>query len=137
MRNTLRTAVVATTAAGLICTAGGVAFADDCFNASRSATGSTAAAAHSSNWWSLSEMLTQFIGLSPDQVAAVMQVVNNDPRIPSNLTLFFMPSQSGHVFELAQGQPLRLSVNGKGIDHSDDYPGLWDALNEDLETALS
>ena len=136
MRKTLRLTVVAAAMTGVLTASAGAAFADDCFNASRSAQGDVSAAAHSSNWWSVGEMLTAFLGLTPDQVNQVLAVVNADPRIPHNLTMFIMPSQGGQVFELAQNAPPPLMVNGKGIDHSDAYPDIWPALFQDIATAL-
>lgn len=136
MRKTLRLTVVATALTGALAASAGAAFADDCFNASRSAQGNISAAANSANWWSVSEMLTVFLGLSPDQVNQVLAVVNADPRIPQNLTIFITPSQSGQVFELAQNAPLPLMVNGKGIDHSGDYPAIWSALFEDVASVV-
>jgi len=136
MRKTIRLTVVSAIAAGALTASAGAAFADDCFNASRSAQGNTSAAAHSSNWWSVGEMLTNFLGLTPDQVAQVLAVVNKDPRIPQNLTIFIMPSQGGQAFELAQNAPAPLMVNGKGIDHSDDYPAIWSSLFEDIASVI-
>jgi hypothetical protein len=125
-------AVVLTTATTLGATAG-AANAYDCFNASRSAQGNTSAA-NSGNWWSVPEILTALAGLSPDQVTAAMAVINQDPRVPANFTVFLNPA---HVGELATKMRDDLATNGKGIDHSDDYPTpVFDALIEDVFTAL-
>ena len=136
MRKTIRLTVVSAVLAGALTASAGAAFADDCFNASRSTQGNTSAATHSSNWWSIGEMLSTFLGLAPDQVSQVLAVVNNDPRIPQNLTVFITPSKSGQVFELAHNAPLPLMVNGRGIDHSDDYPAIWSSLFEDVASVV-
>ena len=136
MRKTIRLTVVSAVLTGALSASAGAAFADDCFNASRSAQGNTSAAAHSSNWWSVGEMLSTVLGLTPDQVNKVLAVVNNDPRIPQNLTMFITPSNSGQVFELAQNAPLPLMVNGKGIDHSDAYPAIWPSLFQDIDSVV-
>lgn len=137
MRKTTRTMFVATAVAGVVAVTGGTAFADDCFNASRSATGNVSAANHSANWYSVAELVQAFIpGVTADQVQAIVQVVNADPRVPANLTLFLVPSQSGNVFELAQNMPTRLATNGVGIDHSDQYPDIWNALMQDIGSVL-
>lgn len=134
---TTRTVFIATAVAGVVAVSSGTALADDCFNASRSATGNVSAANNSANWYSVAELLYAFVpGVTADQVQAIVRVVNADPRVPANLTLFLVPSQSGRVFELAQNMPTRLATNGKGIDHSDDYPNIWNALMEDIGSVL-
>ena len=126
-------AVAITTATTLGATAG-AANAYDCFNASRSTTGSASAGANSGNWWTIDEMLPIFLGLTPDQVAQVDAVVATDPRIPANFTVFLNPAHEG---ELATHMREDLATNGKGIDHSDDYPTpVFNALIEDVFIAL-
>ena len=108
------------------------AFANDCYNASRSAQGNAQAGAHSPNWWSIPEFLSaQGCVADAQQLAAVMSVVNADPNVPAGFTMYFNPTQP---HELASGTSLANSVNGKGIDHSDDN-GVLNALIGDLATA--
>ena len=110
------------------------ALAYDCFNASRSAQGDTAAATSSPVWWSVAEFLSEAVGLSPDQVAAVMPVINADPRVPANFTIFYNPN---HVMELASHMRADLAANGVGIDHSDDYlTPVFDAIVQDVLSVL-
>jgi len=110
------------------------AFAYDCFNASRSGQGNSAAAANSSNWWSVPEFLAGPVGLSADQIAAIMPVINADSRIPANFTVFY---NEHHVMELAQHMRDELATNGKGIDHSDDYSTpVFAAIAEDVISVL-
>jgi hypothetical protein len=110
------------------------AYAFDCFNASRSAQGDTAAASSSPKWWSVPEFLSVAVGLNPDQVAAVMPLIDSDPRVPANFTIFYTPN---HPMELASHMPAALAVNGRGIDHSDDYPTpVFDAIMSDVSSVL-
>jgi hypothetical protein len=103
-------------------------------NARRSATGNTSAASDSGNWWSIPEILVTLGGLSGPQVAQVMPVVLDDPRIPDNLTVFYNPHHPG---ELAHHISEPIATNGKGIDHSDGYrTRVFDALFEDVGIAL-
>ena len=96
----------------------GPAFAEDCFNASRSGQGNTAAADHAGTWWSVPELLAVLGGLSPSQIAQVMPVIENDPRIPTGFTVFYNPAHPG---ELASKVAAARATDGRGIDHSDDY----------------
>jgi len=108
--------------------AAGPASAYDCFNASRSGQGNTAAAT-SKNWFSVPEFLA-FVGLTPDQVAAAMPVIEADPRVPAGFTVFF---NDRHISELATKMREDLAANGRGIDHSDDYgTPVFDAIFEDV-----
>ncbi|HET6817282.1 MAG TPA: hypothetical protein VFH66_08685 [Mycobacteriales bacterium] len=134
MRMPVKLAAVAVTTVTALGATAGAANAYDCFNASRSAQGDVSAAANSGNWWSVPEILSALAGLSPDQVDQVMAVVNQDPRVPANFTVFLNPA---HVGELATNMRADLATNGKGIDHSDDYPTpVFDALIEDVFIGL-
>jgi len=129
-RKVLLTGAIAT---GILGTAAVPAFANDCYNASRSVQGDTQAAANSPNWWSIPEFVTTMGCVSGDQeLAALMTVVNADPNIPAGFTMYFNPT-SPH--ELASGEPLANAVNGTGIDHSDDT-GVLNALITDLAIAV-
>lgn len=109
------------------------AFANDCYNASRSLQGNTQAATNSPNWWSIPEFVTAMGCVSSAQeLAAFMTVVNADPAIPTGFTMYFNPT---HPHELASGEPLANAVNGTGIDHSDDN-GVLNAIITDLATAV-
>lgn len=112
------------------------AFAQDCFNASRSATGNTTTAAHSGNWWSVRELLADpAVGnLTSDQVDRVMVVIDADARIPANFTVFYNPAHPG---ELASRMNPKNATNGAGIDHSDDYATpVFAAIFQDIAIAL-
>jgi hypothetical protein len=112
------------------------AFAQDCFNASRSATGNTTAASNSGNWWSIRELLADpDVGnLTPDQVDRAMVVIDTDPRIPANFTVFYNPTHPG---ELASRMNPKNAANGHGIDHSDDYTTpVFAAIFQDVAIAL-
>jgi hypothetical protein len=130
MRKTLKATLVAAAVAGTVASSAGVAFADDCFNASRSTTGNTSAATHSRNWIGIDELIGYF-PLTPQQAATASTIVHADSRIPSDWTLFLVPSKGGNIYELAQNAPARLATNGKGIDHSDDL-GYFEAFIGDL-----
>lgn len=120
-------------AAALIAGTAAPAFAYDCYNASRSGQGNTASA-KSANWWSVPEFLAGPVGLSADQVAAVMPVIKADPRVPANFTVFF---NEHHIMELAEHMRDDLATNGKGIDHSDDYDTpVFAAIAEDAMSVL-
>jgi hypothetical protein len=111
------------------------ALAEDCFNASRSAQGNTAAAANAGTWWDVPEILAELAGLSDAQITQVMPVINADPRIPANFTVFYNPAHPG---ELAHNMPDSLATNGRGIDHSDDYnTPVFQAIFQDVAIALS
>jgi len=108
------------------------ASAYDCFNTSRSSQGNTGAST-SKNWYSVPEFLT-FVGLTPDQIAAAMPVIEADPRVPDGFTVFF---NWQHVSELATKMREDLATNGKGIDHSDDYETpVFDAIFEDVMSVV-
>lgn len=108
------------------------ASAYDCFNTSRSSQGNTGAST-SKNWYSVPEFLT-FVGLTPDQIAAAMPVIEADPRVPDGFTVFF---NWQHVSELASKMREDLATNGKGIDHSDDYETpVFDAIFEDVMSVV-
>jgi len=108
------------------------ASAYDCFNTSRSSQGNTGAST-SKNWYSVPEFLT-FVGLTPDQIAAAMTVIEADPRVPDGFTVFF---NWQHVSELATHMREDLATNGKGIDHSDDYETpVFDAIFEDVMSVV-
>jgi hypothetical protein len=111
------------------------ALAYDCFNASRSAQGSVAAASNAGTWWDVPEILAELGGLSDEQIAKVMPVINADPRVPADFTVFFNPAHPG---ELAAKMNPKNATDGKGIDHSDDYEtAVFDAIFEDVAIALS
>ena len=127
---TLTTAALA--AASLMLAA--PALAEDCFNASRSAQGNTAAATNAGTWWSIPEILANLAGLTDLQIAKAMPLIDADPRIPANFTVFYNPAHPG---ELAPNTPTSLATNGQGIDHSDDYSTpIFQAIFEDVATAL-
>jgi len=110
------------------------ATAQDCFNASRSGQGNTAAAG-AGTWWSVPEILAELGGLTPVQVAKAMPVIAADPRVPVNFTVFYNPAHPG---ELASKMPDANAVNGHGIDHSDDYvTPVFAAIFQDVAIALS
>lgn len=109
----------------------GVAHAYDCFNASRSTKGA-AGASNSQVWVTIPKFLAMG-GMPQDAIDAVMVVVNNDPRIPANFAVYLNPH---HISELATNMPERLATNGKGIDHADDYPEIFSAIDEDIAIAL-
>jgi hypothetical protein len=109
------------------------AFGYDCFNGSRSGQGNTQSAA-APTWWSVPEFLA-VVGFTPDQIAAVLPVVQADPRIPAGFTVFY---NDHHDMELAQHMREDLAVNGVGIEHSDDYTTpVFAALFEDVMSVLS
>ncbi len=111
----------------------GPAAAQDCYNASRSGTGNTAAST-SRNWWSVPEFLAEVGGLTSAQIALVMPVINADPRVPANFTVFYNPAHPG---ELASSMPDANATNGKGIDHSDDYSTpVFAAIFQDVASVL-
>ncbi len=129
-----RTVAVAAVALGVTLSTAATAFAEDCYNASRSSTGNTAAAANSGVWWSVPEVLADLGGLTPDQIAKVMVVVNADPRVPANFTVFYNPAHPG---ELASKMNPKNASNGKGIDHSDDAATpVLAAIFQDVAVAL-
>ena len=135
MRTVTRTLVVTTAAAAFGIAAVSPAVAEDCFNASRSSQGNTAAADGSRNWWSVPEFLSVEAGLTPAQVGAAMAVISKDPRVPTGFTVFYNPVHPG---ELAGSANSKVVANGKGIDHSDDYSTpVFAALFEDVGIALS
>ena len=117
MRFSAKVGAVAAATTAVVAMSSGVANAYDCFNASRSATGDATAAANSGNWWSVSEFLG-VVGFTPDQIATALPVINADPRVPANFTIYFNPN---HPMELATNMPTSNATNGKGIDHSNDY----------------
>jgi hypothetical protein len=123
-------------AAAVIALASAVpAMAEDCFNASRSAQGSTSAAASSGVWWSVPEFLAVVGHFSPEQIATIMPVVDADPRVPADFTVFYNPQHPG---ELASGMPATNATDGKGIDHSNDYTTpVFAAIFQDAAIALS
>jgi hypothetical protein len=111
------------------------ALAQDCFNASRSTQGNTAAASNAGTWWDVPEILSDLAGLTDSQIATVLPVINADSRIPANFTVFYNPAHPG---ELARSMPERNATNGQGIDHSDDYSTpVFQAIFEDVTIALS
>jgi hypothetical protein len=113
--------------------AAGPASAYDCFNASRSSQGNTAAAT-SKNWYSVPEFLS-FVGLTQDQIDAAMPVIEADPRVPDEFTVFF---NWQHVSELAAKMRDDLATNGHGIDHSDDYgTPVFDAIFDDVMSVIA
>jgi hypothetical protein len=132
MNRIARTLVAVTVPLAIGVAASGPASAYDCFNASRSSQGD-AGASSSKNWYSVPEFLS-FVGLTQDQIDAVMPVIEADPRVPAHFTVFF---NWQHVSELAAGMREALATNGKGIDHSDDYgTPVFDALFEDVTGVL-
>lgn len=132
----IRKIVVASTlvAAGTVAFAA-PAFADNCFNASRSAQGDTSAATNAGTWWDVPEILTELAGLSPAQIETVMPVIEGDPRVPANFTVFYNPAHPG---ELAASMNPKNATDGTGIDHSEDYSTpVFGAIFEDVASALS
>ena len=115
------------------------AFAYDCYNASRSATGASNAAAGAQSWLSIPEALRLFMGADDATVDAVMAVVAEDPRVPTNFVIFLNPHHEGELAsrmnDAVKHDGTTLPTNGKGIDHSEDN-GVLDALMEDIGIAL-
>lgn len=120
-------------AGALVFTAAAPAMALDCYNASRSAQGSTQAAAHSGKWVSISEFLAME-GLPQPLIDQVMTVVNADPRVPAGFATFMPNPKSGRE-ELAQPAPEKVVTDLKGIDHSDD-DGVLAAVIQDVGSVL-
>jgi hypothetical protein len=132
MNRIARSLIALTVPLALGVAAAAPASAYDCFNTSRSSQGNTGAST-SKNWYSVPEFLT-FVGLTPDQIAAAMPVIEADPRVPDGFTVFF---NWQHVSELATHMREDLASNGKGIDHSDDYETpVFDAIFEDVMSVL-
>ena len=130
---TFRKLIVTGALAATVLGAAAPAFANDCYNASRSPQGDTQAAANSGNWWSIPEFVTAFGCVSSDQqLSALMTLVNQDPQIPAGFTMYF---NAVHPHELASGMVAANAVNGNGIDHSDDS-GVLNALIGDLAAAV-
>lgn len=125
------TGAIAVTAALAIATP---AMAEDCYNASRSAQGSTGAA-NAGTWWTVPELLAELGGLDAGQIAKVMPVIDADARIPANFTVFYNPAHPG---ELAASMNPKNAANHKGIDHSDDYDTpVFAAIFQDVAIGLS
>ena len=104
------------------------ASAYDCYNASRSGQGNTGAST-SKNWYSVPEFLS-LVGLTQGQIDAAMPVVEADPRVPDDFTVFF---NWQHVSEIAAKMRDDLATDGRGIDHSDDYgTPVFEAIFEDV-----
>ena len=132
MNRIARTLVALTVPLALGVAAAGPASAYDCYNASRSGQG-TAGASTSKNWYSVPEFLS-FVGLTQDQIDAAMPVIEADPRVPDNFTVFF---NWQHVSEIAAKMRDDLATNGRGIDHSDDYETpVFDAIFEDVMSVI-
>ena len=129
MHRSTRLLAGAALSGALVLAAATPAMAFDCYNASRSSTGGTQAAAHSDSWVSIPEALRAFVGLNDAQIAQVMDVVNKDSRIPKGFAIF------NKDFELAHAAPTKVTTNYKGIDHSDDN-GVLNAIMEDVGIAL-
>lgn len=125
-------------AGALVLGAAAPAMAQDCFNASRSGQGDASAAAHSSNWYSVSEFLhivTAGTPITEAQIAHAVDVISADPRVPANFTVFY---NTAHPGELASKIKEALATNGKGVDHSDDYGSpVIPVIIEDLFASLA
>jgi hypothetical protein len=64
-----------------------------------------------------------------------MPVIDADPRVPADFTVFYNPQHPG---ELASGMPAANATDGKGIDHSNDYSTpVFAAIFQDAAIALS
>lgn len=134
MNRTTRTVLAVGAGVLTVAASSAPALAEDCFNASRSTAGNTGAA-HAGTWWSIPEALHELLGLTPDQVTKAMAVINADSRVPAGFTVFYNPAHPG---ELASGMPAQLAVNGRGIDHSDDYSdSVLQVIVEDAFTAIA
>ena len=132
MNRTARIVVALAVPVALGVAAAAPASAYDCFNASRASQGNASASTWR-NWWSTPEFLAM-AGLSPDQVAAAMDLIEADPRVPEGFTVFFNPQ---HESELAAKARDLLATNGRGIDHSDDYgTPVFEAIFEDALSVL-
>jgi hypothetical protein len=130
MKTKLFAAVAITLAGATLATP---AFADNCYNASRSTAGNQAAAS-AGTWWDVPEILAELGGLTPEQIAVVMPVIEADARVPASFTVFYNPAHPG---ELAAKMPEQLATNGRGIDHSEDYEtAVFGAIFEDVAIAL-
>ena len=127
MRLGRRLATVGAGGLAMVVLAAGPAFAHECFNASRSDQGNTAAAAHSKAWApvSLHTILTVFIGVDAD-VAACVEEHADEFGIPSSF-VFGDKQAQGQGGVIAENNPNMsakgLSSNGKGIDHAEDAYG--------------
>lgn len=132
MNRTTRILVAVTVPLALGVAAAAPASAYDCFNASRSGQGN-AGASTSKNWYSVPEFLA-FVGLTQDQIDAAMPVIEADPRVPDDFTVFL---NWQHVSELATRMRDDLAADGRGIDHSDDYgTPVFEAVFEDVLTVI-
>jgi hypothetical protein len=132
MNRIARTLIAVTVPLALGVAVAGPASAYDCYNASRSSQGNTGAST-SRNWWSVAEFLAM-AGLTPDQVAAALPVIEADPRVPDGFTVFFNPQ---HISELAAEARDLVTTDGRGIDHSDDYgTPVFEAIIEDALSVM-
>jgi len=108
-------------AAALTVTAGGTAFAHECFNASRSAQGNASAGANSSAWQlvTLHTILTEFIGL-PADVAACVEAKAPAAGVPDSFVLGGKQSHSNGVIAVNNKNMVDkgLATDGKGIDQA-------------------
>lgn len=107
--------------AALTMTAGGTAWAHECFNASRSAQGNASAGAHSAAWQvvTLHTILTDFIGLPPD-LAACVEAKAPAAGVPDSFVFGGKQSASNGVIALNNTNMVDkgLATNGRGIDHA-------------------
>jgi hypothetical protein len=111
----------------LTITAGGSAWAHECFVANRSAQGNAAVGAHSAAWdeVSLNTIVTVFLGQS-DAVAACVEAAAPGAGLPSSFVFGGKQAQgSGGV--IAENNPnfsaKGLASDGQGIDHAEDVYG--------------
>lgn len=126
-RQALRGLGTAAALTALTVTAGGSAWANECFNASRSAQGNAAVGAHSAAWQvvSLDTILVQFIGL-PQSLADCVEGLAPAAGIPDSF-VFGSKQAVGSGGIIAEKNPnmtaKALSSDGHGIDHGEDVYG--------------
>lgn len=126
-RHALRGIGTVAAAAALTMTAGGSAWARECYNASRSAQGNAAVGAHSAAWEvvTLHRILTEFIGL-PEPVATCVEAKAPAAGVPDSF-VFGTKQAQGQEGVIAEHNPnmagAGLATDGKGIDHAAEVYG--------------
>ena len=126
-RQALRGLGTAAALTALTVTAGGSAWAHECFNASRSAQGNAAVGAHSAAWQmvSLDTVLTVFLSQSRT-VADCVEPLAAAAGVPSSF-VFGGKQAQGSDGVIAENNPnfaaKGLASDGHGIDHAADVYG--------------
>jgi hypothetical protein len=126
-RHVLRGLGTVAAVTALTITAGGTAFAHECFNASRSAQGNASVGAHSAAWQlvTLKTVVTEFLGQT-EAVADCVVAAAPAAGVPTSFVFGGKQAQgSGGV--IAENNPnfsaKGLASDGKGIDHAEDVYG--------------